>query len=69
VVLVLEGYFDVIQAFGPEGKLLGVFGGSGVAPGRFWLAGGMALDARGLLYVADTYNARIQVFDLQARIP
>jgi len=69
VVFVLEGYFDVIQAFSERGKLLGVFGGSGVTPGRLWLAGGMTLDPRGLLYVADTFNARVQVFDLEARSP
>ena len=68
-MFVLEGYYDVVQAFDREGTLLGAFGGSGVAPGRLWLAGGMALDARGRLYVADTFNARVQVFDLEARAP
>jgi DNA-binding beta-propeller fold protein YncE len=67
VVFVLDGFFDVVQAFDAKGTLLGVFGGSGVGPGRFWLAGGMATDARGRLWVADTFNARVQVFDLGAR--
>lgn len=67
-VLVVEGYFDVVQVFEPDGTLLGVFGGSGIAPGRFWLPGGAAIGGR-LLYVADTFNARVQVFDLEQVAP
>ncbi len=67
-VLVVEGYFDLVQVFTGEGQLLGVFGGSGTAPGRFWLPGGAATDGR-LLYVADTFNGRVQVFDLEQVAP
>lgn len=63
-VFVVEGYFDVVQAFDGEGRLLGIIGGSGIAPGRFWLPAGAAVDGR-LLYVADTFNGRVQVFDLE----
>jgi DNA-binding beta-propeller fold protein YncE len=63
-VLVVEGLFDVIQVFDGQGTLLGVFGGTGTEAGRFWLPGGAASDGR-YLYVADTFNARVQVFDLE----
>jgi DNA-binding beta-propeller fold protein YncE len=63
-VIVVEGYFDVIQVFDGQGTLLGVFGGTGIAAGRFYLPGGAASDGR-YLYVADTFNARVQVFDLE----
>jgi sugar lactone lactonase YvrE len=67
-VLVVEGYFDLVQVFTGDGQLLGVFGGSGTVPGRFWLPGGAATDGR-LLYVADTFNGRVQVFDLEQVAP
>jgi hypothetical protein len=41
-----------------------VFGGeAGLAPGQFREPSGLALDTRHRLYVADTYNNRIQIFD------
>ena len=67
-VLVVEGYFDLIQVFTPEGELLGIFGGTGNAPGRLWLPGGAAIDGRHL-FVADTFNARVEVFDLERGAP
>ena len=63
-VIVVEGYFDVIQVFDGSGTLLGIFGGTGISAGRFYLPGGAASDGR-YLYVADTFNARVQVFDLE----
>jgi DNA-binding beta-propeller fold protein YncE len=70
VVYVVEGYHDVVQAFDGQGRLLGVFGGNGTAPGRFWLPAGLALDtARHRLWVADTWNERVQVFALDGRTP
>jgi hypothetical protein len=41
-----------------------VFGGAaGTEPGQFREPGGLAMDARHRLYVADTFNNRIQVYD------
>jgi uncharacterized protein (TIGR03663 family) len=40
-----------------------VWGSPGSAPGQFLEPRGLAADARGTLYVADTKNSRIQVFD------
>ncbi|MBI3182929.1 MAG: hypothetical protein HYZ28_12400 [Myxococcales bacterium] len=65
-VFVVEGLYDVVQIFDRKGRLLGVIGGSGTQAGRFWLPGGAAI-RDGLLYVADTFNARVQVFELARR--
>lgn len=67
-VLVVEGYFDLIQVFTPEGELLGVFGGSGSLAGKLWLPGGAAIEGNHL-FVADTFNGRVEVFDLERRTP
>jgi uncharacterized protein (TIGR03663 family) len=52
-----------VQVFSPEGKLVGQFGGGGVVDGRFDEPVGLAQDAQGNWYVADTWNHRIQKFD------
>ena len=44
-----------------------VIGEPGSAPGQFGEPRGLAVDARGNLYVADTKNSRIQVFDANGR--
>jgi len=41
---------------------LGFFGGHGVADGQFAFPVGVAVDARGRVYVADTANDRVQVW-------
>src|SRR5579871_865059 len=42
---------------------LGGIGGSGSAPGQLSFPAGLAVDALGRLYVADTCNQRVQVID------
>jgi uncharacterized protein (TIGR03663 family) len=44
-----------------------VIGEPGSAPGQFTEPRGLAVDARGNLYVADSKNSRIQVFDANGR--
>lgn len=61
-IYVVEGLNDVVQIFDPEGRLLLVFGGSGAGPGQLWLPAGIAM-AGNSVYVADTANRRIQVFE------
>jgi sugar lactone lactonase YvrE len=40
-------------------------GASGSGPGEFWLPAGLAFDDKEqLLFVADSYNSRVQVFRL-----
>ena len=48
-----------LQCFSREGTFLAAFGGPGSAPGEFLSPSGLTVDA-GHLFVADTYNFRIQ---------
>jgi DNA-binding beta-propeller fold protein YncE len=41
---------------------LGFFGGEGAADGRFEFPNDVAIDARGRVYVADTFNDRVQIW-------
>jgi sugar lactone lactonase YvrE len=63
-VFVVEGLYDVVNAFDAAGRLLLSFGGAGQEVGRFWLATGLAVDHRNRIFVSDTYNGRVQVFQL-----
>jgi len=65
-VLVVEGLYDVVNIFDNEGRLLLNFGGAGKNDGQFWLATGLAVDHRNRIFVADSHNGRIQVFQLLA---
>ena len=53
-----------VQRFTPDGaRLLAGFGRFGPAPGEFNRAEGLCVDREDRLYVADSCNHRIQVFD------
>jgi DNA-binding beta-propeller fold protein YncE len=63
VYVAVEGLYDSIIFFDQNGTLLMTVGGTGSAPGQFWLPAGVAFDStRNLLFVADSYNSRVQVF-------
>lgn len=65
VYLAVEGLYDSLIFFNAAGDLLMTLGGAGSEPGQFWLPAGVAVDrARGLIFVADSYNSRVQVFHL-----
>ena len=53
---------DRVQKFDREGRFLLAFGGVGTGPGHFQRAGGMVW-REGRLFVADTTNHRVQIFD------
>jgi DNA-binding beta-propeller fold protein YncE len=53
---------DMIQVFDDNGSLVSTFGKSGLGRGRFWMPSGIFIDSRDYIYVADTYNKRIQIF-------
>lgn len=53
-----------IKIFDMSGTLIGTIGqGKGDGPGQFMFPTYLALDQKGNLYVTDTLNARVQVFD------
>jgi sugar lactone lactonase YvrE len=52
-----------VLRFDKKGKFIKSWGGMGTEPGKFNVAHGIALDAKGLLWVADRENQRIQIFD------
>ena len=54
-----------VLKFDKTGKFLKSWGGKGKGPGQFEVAHGIAFDAKGLLWVADRENQRIQVFDTE----
>ena len=49
--------------FDKDGTFIKSWGGKGTGPGQFQVAHGIAIDAKGLLWVADRENQRIQVFE------
>ncbi len=57
-----------VKVFDLEGKLLGQLGkGKGDAPDSFLFPTYLAVDAKGNVYVADTLNSRVQMFDADGK--
>jgi sugar lactone lactonase YvrE len=56
-----------VLKFDKNGKFIKSWGGKGSGPGQFQVAHGIAIDAKGLLWVADRENQRIQVFDQEGK--
>jgi DNA-binding beta-propeller fold protein YncE len=52
-----------VLKFDKTGKFIKSWGGKGKEPGKFEVAHGVAIDPKGLLWVMDRENQRIQVFD------
>jgi sugar lactone lactonase YvrE len=52
-----------VLKFDKNGKFIKSWGGKGTEPGKFDVAHGIAMDAKGLLWVTDRENQRIQIFD------
>jgi len=64
-VYVVDGLFHNVQIFDRQGRFLAHFGQQGRAPGEFWMPSGIFIDDSDKIYVADTYNSRVQVFELE----
>jgi len=52
-----------VLKFDKAGTFLKSWGGKGTGPGQFDIAHAVIVDARGLVYVADRQNRRVQIFD------
>jgi sugar lactone lactonase YvrE len=52
-----------VLKFDKTGKFIKSWGGKGKEPGKFDVAHGIAIDAKGLLWVTDRENQRIEIFD------
>jgi sugar lactone lactonase YvrE len=53
--------------FDKDGNFIKAWGKKGTGPGEFDIAHSIAIDAQGLVYVADRNNQRIQVFDADGK--
>ena len=61
---VSDGYRNTrVAKFAPNGRFLFQWGTKGSGPGELDVPHGIALDAAGMVYVADRSNARVQIFD------
>jgi len=62
-IYVADGYGNSrVVVFSRTGSYLREWGGPGAGEAQFNVPHGIALDSRGLVYVADRENARVQVF-------
>ena len=62
-IYVADGYGNArIHHFSPDGRLLQSWGSPGAGLGEFHVPHGIAIDRRGIVYVADRENSRIQRF-------
>ena len=52
-----------VLKFDKDGHFIKSWGGKGTEPGKFDVAHGLAIDSKGLLWVTDRENSRIQIFD------
>jgi DNA-binding beta-propeller fold protein YncE len=63
-IFVSDGYGNArIAHFNKQGKFIKQWGKVGTGPGEFSFPHSILMDSKGLLYVADRSNNRIQVFD------
>lgn len=63
-IFVSDGYGNSrIAKFDKNGRFIKSWGSRGTAPGQFNIPHTLAVDAKGLVYVGDRGNNRIQVFD------
>jgi DNA-binding beta-propeller fold protein YncE len=56
-----------VLKFDKQGRFIKSWGGKGKEPGQFEVAHGISVDAKGLLWVSDRENQRIQIFDADGK--
>jgi len=59
---VLDNHFENVQVFNAEGQLLMALGQGGPGRGEFSLPSGITIDEQDRIWLADSYNRRVQVF-------
>jgi DNA-binding beta-propeller fold protein YncE len=64
-IYALGTFNDAVFKFGPDGKFINRFGGSGEQPGQFRAAYAIAVDGKGRVYVSDIKG--VQIFDGDGR--
>jgi DNA-binding beta-propeller fold protein YncE len=63
-LFIADGYRNArILEYSADGKKVGEWGTAGTGPGAFRLPHSIQIDERGIIYVADRENGRIQRFD------
>ncbi len=63
-IYVADGYGNArVAGWNKNGKFIKSWGSRGSGPGQFNIPHSLAIDLQGNVYVADTENKRIQVFD------
>jgi DNA-binding beta-propeller fold protein YncE len=67
-VYVVDSLFHAFQIFDSGGSFLLGVGARGGDPGEFWLPTGIFIDHE-MIYVADSYNSRVQVFRFSGEKP
>src|SRR5260370_27098937 len=68
-LFISDGYGNArILEYTAGGKKLREWGNAGTGPGQFHQPHGIAIDADGIIYVADRQNRRLQRFDLNGRL-
>ena len=56
-----------VLKFDKTGKFIKSWGGKGTGPGQFDIAHSIVIDSKGLVYVADRQNRRVQIFDTDGK--
>jgi sugar lactone lactonase YvrE len=51
-----------VQKFDSNGNIITKWGSAGTADGQFSIPIGIAINSKGLVYVAESNNARVQIF-------
>jgi DNA-binding beta-propeller fold protein YncE len=67
-IFVTDGYGNArVHKFSPDGELMTSWAEPGTGRGQFQIPHGIAIDSRGIVFVADRESDRIQLFDQQGR--
>lgn len=63
-----DGYGNArVLEYSPDGKRIREWGSEGTGPGQFHQPHGIAIDDKGVVYIADRRNGRLQRFDLTGK--